>query len=374
MTDAVLGYDISFDDLYVQEGLSRLDRRFLDRLAGADQELANRLLAARSRPDALEPKAESDLLISLAPHVEDFLAGLFGIRAELDALIARHQKLEPLYVAKRLFVQRRASKGIKAEEAAGFDGAALTAEMTALIGADFDEVAFAHAVNNWTGKEDENADKLAVALRYAAWALHAPEGRARHGDGVLFQVPAKLDFEKLVPVETVEIGGVTMMRLPEHDRRQREGFDLTDPGTDLKGALDETNYCIWCHNQGRDSCSKGLKDRKTNAWRKSHFGVTLTGCPLEEKISEFHALKTQAVPVGALAMIAVDNPLCAATGHRICNDCMKACIYQNQKPVDIPQAETRTLKDILELPFGFEIYSLLTRWNPLDIRRPMPKP
>ena len=52
---------------------------------------------------------------------------------------------------------------------------------------------------------------------------------------------------------------------------------------------------------------------------------------------------------------------------------MKACIYQKQEPVDIPQAETRTLKDVLELPWGFEIYSLLTRWNPLDLRRPFPK-
>ena len=51
---------------------------------------------------------------------------------------------------------------------------------------------------------------------------------------------------------------------------------------------------------------------------------------------------------------------------------MKACIYQKQDPVDIPQAETRTLKDVLELPWGFEIYSLLTRWNPFDLRRPYP--
>jgi NADPH-dependent glutamate synthase beta subunit-like oxidoreductase/NAD(P)H-flavin reductase len=53
---------------------------------------------------------------------------------------------------------------------------------------------------------------------------------------------------------------------------------------------------------------------------------------------------------------------------------MKACIYQKQEPVDIPQIETRNLKDVLSLPWGFEIYSLLTRWNPLDIRRPLPKP
>ena len=62
--------------------------------------------------------------------------------------------------------------------------------------------------------------------------------------------------------------------------------------------------------------------------------------------------------------------MCAATGHRICNDCMKSCIFQKQEPVDIPQVETRTLKDVLELPWGFEIYSLLTRWNPLNFARP----
>jgi NADPH-dependent glutamate synthase beta subunit-like oxidoreductase/NAD(P)H-flavin reductase len=63
----------------------------------------------------------------------------------------------------------------------------------------------------------------------------------------------------------------------------------------------------------------------------------------------------------------------AGTGHRICNDCMKACIYQKQDAVNIPQVETRTLKDVLGLPFGFEIYSLLTRWNPLNLARPYPR-
>src|SRR5258708_2570467 len=78
--------------------------------------------------------------------------------------------------------------------------------------------------------------------------------------------------------------------------------------------------------------------------------------------------------VGALAIVTIDNPMAAATGHRICNDCMKACIYQKQEPVDIPQVETRVLKDVLALPWGVEIYALLTRWNPLNLRRPLPKP
>ncbi|KXK56645.1 MAG: putative bifunctional glutamate synthase subunit beta/2-polyprenylphenol hydroxylase, partial [Chlorobi bacterium OLB5] len=78
--------------------------------------------------------------------------------------------------------------------------------------------------------------------------------------------------------------------------------------------------------------------------------------------------------IGALGIIMIDNPMCPGTGHRICNDCMKACIYQKQDPVNIPQIETRTLTDVLYLPWGFEIYSLLTRWNPINVQRPYELP
>jgi len=75
--------------------------------------------------------------------------------------------------------------------------------------------------------------------------------------------------------------------------------------------------------------------------------------------------------VGALAVVMVDNPMCPGTGHRICNDCMKACIYQKQEPVNIPQIETSILTDVLNLRWGFEVYDLLTRWNPLRQGRPV---
>ena len=173
---------------------------------------------------------------------------------------------------------------------------------------------------------------------------------------------------------TEVVNGVTMLRCRVLDVRVRDGFALTDPGTDLAGALDHANYCIWCHNQGKDSCSKGLKE-KDGGVQKSAFGVTLAGCPLDEKISEMNLAQARGHSARrARRSSVIDNPMCAATGHRICNDCMKSCIYQKQEPVDIPQAETRTLKDVLELPWGFEIYALLTRWNPLNLRRPLPKP
>jgi NADPH-dependent glutamate synthase beta subunit-like oxidoreductase/NAD(P)H-flavin reductase len=374
MSELVLRHGLAFEDLYRREGLVRLDAAFIDHLRESDVELHNRLVTARRDPAALARKDESDLLVALAPHLEDFIGELFGIAAEIRALQARHDALAPLYTVKRLFVQRRAVKGMTAETAASLDGPALARELERVFGAPLTEETYAEHVARWLDAEAQHAAELELAQRYAAWATLAPEGRRKHRRGILFKVPHRLEMTRLVPVETVASYGVTMLRLPEDYWRRREGFALTDPGTDLKGALDQANYCIWCHHQGKDSCSRGLRDRKTNTFQKSVFGVTLAGCPLEEKISEMNEVKARGNSIGALAIVITDNPMCAATGHRICNDCMKACIYQKQEPVDIPQIETRTLKDVLSLPWGFEIYSLLTRWNPLDLRRPLPRP
>ncbi len=371
MTELSFGFD--FTDLYEWQGLLRIDSAFLDHVATADAGLAARMTAARAAPEAMPPGEESALLIALAPHLEDFIGLLFGNRAELDALRERHHALAPLYTAKRLFVQRRAAKAVKPEEAGTLDGAGLAARLENWLGEQLTEMGFARQVLAWMDAEAQNTERLDDAARYAAWALFSEPGRAKHGRGVLFQLPCKTDPHHLVALERTEWHGAPVLCLPEEQRHTRQGFDLTDPGTDLEGALDQANYCIWCHNQGKDSCSKGLIDRKTSAYAKSAFGVTLHGCPLDEKISEMHSLKAAGTPIGALAAIIIDNPMLAATGHRICNDCMKACIYQKQEPVDIPQAETRTLKDVLELPWGFEIYSLLTRWNPLDFKRPVMK-
>jgi len=340
-----LGFGIRFNDLYEREGLLRVDAAFLAFLKQADGALHDQLLSARENPTA--GKAESDLLVALATHVEDFLPKLFGIEDEARALAARHNELAPLYSVKRLFVQRRALNKVRPEDA-GPDGFRFTTELE-----------FARQVSDWLKDEPSNQRQLEQAARYAAWAATTPEGKAKHRGGVLFKAPRKLDYMKLIP---------------HTELRRREGFALTDPGADLAGALDQANYCIWCHEQGKDSCSKGLQEKApAGGFRKTVFGVPLAGCPLEEKISEFHMVKARGEPIAALGIIAVDNPMAAATGHRICNDCMKSCIYQKQDPVDIPQAETRTLKDVLELPWGFEIYSLLTRWNPFDLRRPYPK-
>ena len=370
-----LSFGISFEELYSREGLLRIDSQFLSSLRETDAPLHARLLAARENPASVALKPGSDLIIALAPHLEDFVGQLFGIGPELRALQAAHHSLAPVLSVKRRFVFKKALTGQTPEKAALIDGAAVRAELEALFGEPVTERSFADHVARWIDTpeaEARYADELKVAARYSVWAVLTPAGKAVHGADVLFRMPHKLDMNHLVPAEHLQTGNLVQFIFgPEH-WRNRSGFDLTDPGMTLLPALDQAAYCIKCHNQGKDSCSHGLKE-KDGSYKSSVFGVKLAGCPLEEKISEMNVVKGEGLPLAALAVVTIDNPMAAATGHRICNDCMKACIFQKQEPVDIPQIETRSLKDVLELPFGFEIYGLLTRWNPLNFSRPYPR-
>ncbi len=371
-----LGHGLSFADLYRREGLVKLDQAFLAWLGERDSELQGRLLAGRAAPEVLGRQAEGDLLLALGPEVEDFVGRLFGIQAELARAREAQEATAPIHDCKRQFVQRGALKKHPAELAAGYDGAALRAQLEAVLAAPLTELGLAKAILDWQAAGDAAAAELDLAARFVAWAHHTPQGRHAYADWVLFKVPAKNDPFQLIPVAALLEDGARRLSLPAAHQRRREGFGLTDAGATLPQAMDELRYCIYCQHQGKDSCSLGLKDGATGAVKRNDLGREMLGCPLEERISEFQELKAKGGIVAPLAVITVDNPMCAGTGHRICNDCMVACVYQNQNrdPVNIPQAETRALKDVLALPWGFEVYSLLSRWQPLNLARPLPKP
>ena len=127
-------FGLTFAELYTVEGAVRVDALFIDALRAADPALAARLAAARSAAEPLAAKDESTLLIDVAPHVEDFLARLFGIVADVHALEAQHHALAPLFAVKRQFVQRKAMNAYKADVAATFDGSALRAAIDDAIG------------------------------------------------------------------------------------------------------------------------------------------------------------------------------------------------------------------------------------------------
>src|SRR6185437_7235998 len=88
-----LAFGFTFEDLYRRESLLRLDAAFCHNLQAADEGLLRQLLEARKDPSALTRKQQSELIIAIAPHLEDFIGELFGIAAEVRALQAKHEAL-----------------------------------------------------------------------------------------------------------------------------------------------------------------------------------------------------------------------------------------------------------------------------------------
>jgi NADPH-dependent glutamate synthase beta subunit-like oxidoreductase/NAD(P)H-flavin reductase len=345
----VLNYQLK--DLYDNKTLAKIDEIFLAQLAAKNPNQHQKLITAR-----LENKEDLELIIDLADFLEEFIGKLFYIEEALQLLKAKHEALANLYVCKKFFIQKRVLKTYNQTN---------TTQDFAHSYAFTTELDFANEVMLLLEDEEANAKILDKAAQYAAWAVLLQQ----HPDSILFNMAIKTDYEKLIATNCYQEGGLKHFTSPY--QRLRDNFKLNDVKPSLAQALDEANYCIFCHKQNKDSCAKGLKE-KDGSWKKNPLDIELIGCPLKQKISQMNYLKAHGFSIAALACAMIDNPMLLATGNRICNECMRSCIYQKQQPVDIPKIETRILNDVLELDWGFEIYSLFSRWNPLNVKQPLP--
>ncbi|MBC7795630.1 MAG: FAD-dependent oxidoreductase, partial [Pyrinomonadaceae bacterium] len=400
-TDFALGInDFNYSDLYKPEKLRDLAETFYAEIAAENPVLHTSLMQyIESRGANYEQKVESKILTDAAPYLSDFIARLFKVSAERDALQYAIAKQNPIWAFK-FFINRRATKKYNAEQLAAFDLNEINRDLIDLLEV-FGEIegdkelavsnvavklleaekqADVEVTNkiddvNFLAKYDENKLNAALKLLEIWSAIHAgiPEAKAQVKHWQSFRVPHNLDYQNLVHITRPNKNlSEQVYGLPEK-LRARDGFNLTDKRASMRESLYEIDYCLICHERSKDSCSKGLHE-KDSSLKRNPLGIKLEGCPLDEKISEMHLLKKHGDSIGALAIVMIDNPMCAGTGHRICNDCMKACIFQKQEPVNIPQAETSALTDVLEMPLGFEIYALLSRWNPLNAKRPFALP
>jgi NADPH-dependent glutamate synthase beta subunit-like oxidoreductase/NAD(P)H-flavin reductase len=363
-----------------------------------------------TRPD------ESALLIAVGRELGMFVGQLFHVEPQVAAQQSRARRDNEVARFKRELVAKRVAK---IQAPAAVDDRAAEALIRAIAGNDADpELALALAANRLVALEkdyprgakeyaparetqaalEQLRDHLDPALfadtitrrdrvpsseslpREAA-AVHAltdllanwvaAQWKTGRFEGwTSFRLPQPLVFDRLVdtePHDATRFGGES------HHLRRRDAFHLTDPRMTPREIEDEADYCIYCHERKKDSCSRGF-EQPNGTFKPNPLGMALEGCPLDEKIGEMNFLRAAGDSIAALAMVMVDNPMCPGTGHRICNDCMRACIFQKQDPVNIPQIETGVLTDVLFLPWGFEMYSLLTRWNPLNAARPLALP
>jgi len=420
-----------YQDLHSEDRLADLDRVFLEDLNTSDPALAGRLRAYRTEPASLSALARSRLLVDAARPVARFMARLFGIEQEWRAQIATAAPEAALFRFRRDFLQRRGAKAPWPADP-NFDWEDLAAQAHAIerglhpdlpwqedpelatarmavelldLESDFLAAVRQKKIPEVPAPSREAARALAErARRVSSERLPGPAGDSdeallaflesllttyalfcrarlerREWNGPVsrwssWHLPENLDFERLVETERPDPELPELRRGPRSRQRRRVGFGLTDPRMSRREILGQTHYCLLCHEREKDTCSKGFFDAKTKTFQKNPLGIALPGCPLDEKISEMHQLRREGDAIGALALVAIDNPMSPGTGHRICNDCMKGCIFQKQEPVNIPQIETGVLTDVLALPWGVEIFGLLTRWNPLNAARPVALP
>jgi NADPH-dependent glutamate synthase beta subunit-like oxidoreductase/NAD(P)H-flavin reductase len=401
-----------YGDLYEPRRLAELTLAFESWLASESAEASASYAEWLATGSATSPEQESERVVQMAPWVGRFIARLFHIETE-------HAEQKSVIVAEfetifrfRSEVVQKALQRLKDVDSAGFDELALQGIAAALAESGFPEsrdatdaelslarlglrllhlrdhseahadeitalcgrLAATSAAAHFAAALDGTASERAAAL-YALFEQHVvavarlPDYLPEAAHWVAFKEPARRDFSNLVEHETVSVEGYQAWMGPQEHRRRRDGFGLTDPRMSEREVLYEVDHCIYCHDRDTDSCSKGMRNRKTGGFKTNPLGVEVSGCPLGEKISEMHWVKRGGDNIAALAVVMIDNPMCPGTGHRICNDCMKGCIYQKTEPVNIPEIETNVLTDVLKLPWGFEIYGLLTRWNPLNLRR-----
>lgn len=364
-----------FNEFFSSTGLSQLDSWFSDFLTQHSAELSRNLDSYRSQ--LLNTAESSQFIIQCAPLLEKFLVELFQIESEVESLTSTVRDLDSVFVFKKHYVAKLAKRRLKKVNGMPSVEACnqwLQGQLDER-GYPFDEQAVAKLGVQWMQDEENHHENIE---RLTEWCVRVlVDSVEPFSKWVMFKLPQKLNYDALVPSQPVQNDPLGRLQTTPRHARQREGFDLTDPRMSINEVMSEIDYCVYCHDKAGDFCSKGFPVKKGNpdiGYKTSPLNTTLTGCPLEEKISEMQWLKKQACHIGALAVVMIDNPMCPATGHRICNDCMKSCIYQKQDPVNIPQVETRVLTDVLALPWGVEIYDLLTRWNPLRSEQYIAKP
>ncbi len=333
---APLGLDgFTFADLHRPARLRDLYLQFVAQVKQTEPELWSQWEQYREVPESLSNVGRSNIIVAMAPHVSRFVSALFSVGDDAAALVEQTRAYDTLFRFKIDFVRRRALPLLKAgaHVVASADDHALVERVVAGV----PDPEMAVAAYGCSLLDRETTDKAAVADEIESlkrWcAAHVHDSRFKNW--VVFRFPENLDYDHLVHVKRPNGALPEEMFGPDEKLRRREGFKLTDERYSRREVLSEIHYCVLCHERDKDTCSKGIRDKEGKV-TTNPLGIPLPGCPLDEKISEMHMLRKRGDAIGSLAIVTVDNPMCPGTGHRICNDCMKACIYQKQEPVNIP--------------------------------------
>jgi hypothetical protein len=318
-----------YSDLYKPERLKELADVFECEVAESNPELFAAWDDYRNHPAKPRKEPEiSALLVAMSGYLSQFVTKLFAIAREVDALAAATADQNPVFRFKVDFIRRRVIPNLK-KIAPPADLQQLELRIDALrrqaissAGRELDpELAVATAAVDLMRRESagESSAELEALKEWCAVHLHDPAFR----HWVSFRFPEAVDHFNLVQLQRPNSKLPEELIGPDQRLRRRDGFALTDGRMEPREILSEIHYCILCHERDKDTCSKGIKSADGSV-AINPLDIPLAGCPLDEKISEMHYMRKNGDAIAALALVMISNPMCPGTGHRICNDCMKA--------------------------------------------------
>ncbi|MGD0678284.1 MAG: pyridine nucleotide-disulfide oxidoreductase, partial [Polyangiaceae bacterium] len=316
----VVGF--TYPDLYDPAKLRELLETF-DRWFSVEAPLHHERFAAyRSSKGLGMPAVErSDALLAAAPYVGRFIGGLFAVEGELEAFRGQVRQNDALWRFRKDFVKKRVLKGgsgwtLGIDLARKVAQAALQAMTIVPLGGTTDEERTLAAAALPLLEVDEVARKVSKAggahwtdeLRARARAVRAalhplvgvPDGAddaalgqcvsvaldaleawlaSRRSDPhdplgrwSTMHVPKSLDYAHLVEFERPNPEVPELFVGPPSERRQRLGFSLTDRRMSAREVEQELDYCLFCHDRDKDSCSKGMTDSKTGQLKTNPLG------------------------------------------------------------------------------------------------------
>lgn len=393
-----LGFDFTFDDLFSPKKLKELHDAFLGFLESEDPSLKKRYAQYLSCA-SLSYQEESLLLIETSVVLSAFLTKLFAIERDFLNLKKKYQEEEVIVRFKNDFVKKLIVPKQKQNEPIAVQplekleksisryydlfsvqfypnneekSLALLSQSILKASQNSSESFEEKLKKGLESLADNVLDALSLVkndlIEYVYSLFRRQEELSKEKKWASFCFPKAFDPDYLVPINRNEDGSISS---PSHLLEPRKGFAYANEPLSSSRVLGELDYCLKCHKTNRDFCSKGARDPETKSIKMNEFSIEMSGCPLNQKISQSHTLARNGEILAALCVVMIDNPMCPGTGDRICNDCLTSCVYVKQESVSIPQNESAILHDVLyELPYGAEIYSLLTRWNPLNRKRP----
>ena len=291
-----------YSDLHQPLRLRALHETFWAQAEQATPGLNARFEAAHAQ--GTKPPVKSEALIEVASAYSAFLTRLFRIETPVAEIRRQTQALDPIFRFKNEFLKTRVFRRLEEPAMAETDFSAWNQAVQQILRRDpFAPLADPEAQfgrlavfifdcakkikkEALTADEARHAETLlpgpgelsarlesAVALleNWCAQVAATPQRRRAIAGWVSYTRPHKLDFDNLVPMD----------KAPP---RARDGFKLTDPRMSVKQVLREVDYCIYCHQREKDSCSHGFPD-KDGTFKRNPLGIELKGCPLDELIS-----------------------------------------------------------------------------------------